>query len=378
MKILQFGKFYPPDLGGIETVMLELTEGLNQYGVHSDVLCSNTKKETLIENINGYLVTRSYSFGKKFSTSISPLLVWHLMKMYKNYDVIHVHLPDPLAILAILIVNPKCKIVLHWHGDVDFNKFKVLKHFYKPLQSWIITKADHIIAPTKIHIINSDSFELMKDKYSIIPYPFDVEKLLSIQIDYHLLNQYKQKNKFIIFALGRLAYYKGFSYLVEAAKDLTDDYLILIGGTGEEENSLQRIIKLHNLESKVKLVGKIEDKLIATYYSMCDVFCFPSIYRGEMFGMVQLEAMTFRKPIIGTKIENSGVCEVNIHNDTGLCIEPKSSFMISEAIIKLKNDKELYNKFSDNGFNRVMKKFDKHSVIPQYISFYEKLVNGLK
>ena len=43
MKILQLGKFYPPDLGGIETVMQSLTEDLNQQNIQCDVLCSNSK-----------------------------------------------------------------------------------------------------------------------------------------------------------------------------------------------------------------------------------------------------------------------------------------------------------------------------------------------
>ena len=41
MRILQLGRFYPPDLGGIETVIFEIVEGLNASNIVCDVLCSN-------------------------------------------------------------------------------------------------------------------------------------------------------------------------------------------------------------------------------------------------------------------------------------------------------------------------------------------------
>ena len=42
MKVLQLGKFYPPDIGGIETVIYDITECLNKSGIKCDVLCSNS------------------------------------------------------------------------------------------------------------------------------------------------------------------------------------------------------------------------------------------------------------------------------------------------------------------------------------------------
>lgn len=43
MRVLQLGKFYPPHVGGIESLMFHLTEELNRREVHSDVLCAHKK-----------------------------------------------------------------------------------------------------------------------------------------------------------------------------------------------------------------------------------------------------------------------------------------------------------------------------------------------
>ena len=48
MKALQFGKFFPPDMGGIESFIFDLTEELSQK-IKCDVLCSNSKNKTVIE-----------------------------------------------------------------------------------------------------------------------------------------------------------------------------------------------------------------------------------------------------------------------------------------------------------------------------------------
>ncbi|HAX1768607.1 TPA: glycosyltransferase, partial [Escherichia coli] len=48
--------------------------------------------------------------------------------------------------------------------------------------------------------------------------------------------------KKIVFSLGRLAYYKGFEYLIKSARYLNDDCVILIGGAGELKDDLQALI----------------------------------------------------------------------------------------------------------------------------------------
>lgn len=375
MRILQFGKYYPPDFGGIETVTQLLTEGLNEAGVSCDVLCSSSKPKTTVDQYEAYRVIRVACFGTIFSVPLSPELIRWLWKIGSTYDVIHLHLPNPLAELAIFLVRPRAKLVLHWHSDVDAKKFGMLAKFHAPLTRWIIKRATKIIGATRAHIDCSDHKEIMIGKSSIIPYPF---KQLNNAQSYLVVKQpdiLKLHNRFIILSIGRLIYYKGFKYLIEAAKYLPPKCLVLIVGTGPLAVELQDQIDSDGLSDRVVLVGKLKQSDLTSYLSICNVLCFPSTDRGEMFGMVQLEAMAFEKPVIGTRIPYSGVCEVNLNNVTGITVPIKDSNALAEAILKLMNDPYACIVMGQAGSRRVKEVYDVSVVIPQFISLFEECIN---
>jgi rhamnosyl/mannosyltransferase len=373
MKILQLGKFYPPVFGGIQNVMYEFTTGLNEENIHCDVLCSNNQNIYQITDEDGYKIFRTKSYGIYFSTSITPQMIFKLKEIQNEYDIISIHAPDPMAALALFMIKPQGRVVLHWHSDVIKQKF--LLKLFDPLQNWLINRADVIIGATKIHIEDSNQAHLMKDKNVILPYPFNSNTLKSC-VDINLFSELKEnyKNKKIIFSMGRLIYYKGFSYLIEAAKYLNDDYVILIGGEGELEASLKKIIDDNNLTSKVKLIGFIPHKELGTYYKLCDIFCLSSVFRSEMFGIVQLEAMSFGKPIITSKLEKSGVCSVNIHGVTGQCVASNNAIAIADAIISILKNHYTYKTYSENCIYRVDEVFNKKKVINKLINIYKKLL----
>ncbi len=374
MKILQLGKFYPPVFGGIQNVMYEFTTGLNDENIHCDVLCSNDKNEYEITTYDTYKVFRTKSYGIYFSTSISPQMISILKNIQDNYDIISIHFPDPMAALALFIARPKGKVVLHWHSDVI--KQKYLRKLLEPLQNWVINRADLIIGATKGHIEDSDQASLMLDKSIVLPYPFDSNELKK-HIDNDLFSMLKNEyqNRKIIFAMGRLIYYKGFEHLIESAKYLNDDYIILIGGEGKLKENLEQKIKSNNVQSKVKLIGFIPHHQLGTYYKLCDIFCLPSTFRSEMFGIVQLEAMSFGKPVITSKLERSGVCNVNIHDVTGKCVKTASPLAIANAITSILQNTDTYLLYSQNCKKRVKEIFDKKVVIESLIEIYKKLLN---
>lgn len=89
--------------------------------------------------------------------------------------------------------------------------------------------------------------------------------------------------------------YKGYRYLIEAARYLTDDYVVLIGGSGPLMCELQAEIETRGVEDKVRLLGRIPDGELPAYYGACDVFCLSSVQKTEAFGIVQIEAMVVRQ-----------------------------------------------------------------------------------
>ena len=102
MKILQVNKLYTPHIGGIERVIQDISEGLNdRYDIQ--VLVCQPKGKASDEVINGVRVHRSGSFGTYFSMPVSFSFISDFKKMSRDADIVHVHLPFPLGDLACLL-----------------------------------------------------------------------------------------------------------------------------------------------------------------------------------------------------------------------------------------------------------------------------------
>lgn len=369
MKVLHIGKYYPPYFGGIEKVNYDLVEGLNEQNVETDVLVFNhlinIKKED-----KKYKIYRARTLFTFASQPISFDFFRIFKKIYKKYDVLHFHLPNPLATVTILLFNPKTKIVLHWHSDIV--KQKILLIFYDKFQRWLLNRADKIVTTSPNYIEGSKILQEYKHKTIFVPIGINENEF---QIDNTVYENLKNKynGKKIVFSLGRLIYYKGFEYLVDSAKYINNDVIILIGGSGTLKNKLQQQIIENKLQNKVKLIGNIPFNELGSYYKICNLFCLPSIEKSEAFGVVQIEAMAFKKPIISANICGSGVPWVNINNHTGKVVNIKDSHAIAEAINQILSNDNDYDRYSNNSKIRFTKLFTKNNMVNEFINVYEGL-----
>jgi glycosyltransferase involved in cell wall biosynthesis len=375
MRVLQFGKFYPPHIGGIERVMCDITEGLGRGGVHCDVLCSN-KDRRYVEEVGaaGNRIMRTSSFGIVLSASISPQIIGKLRSIQDAYDIIHVHLPDPMAGLALFLARPRAKIVLHWHNDIVRQRF--LLNFYLPIQAWLLRRADAVVTTSPNYIDGSPYLADHKAKCHVVPIGVDKNRLkVSAQKASEIRSRFPGKR--IIFSIGRLSHYKGYTYLIDAARHLGDDYVILIAGLGPLEGDLERQIRKGRLEDRVALLGPVRYEDVGSYYEACDVYCLSSISRNEGFGLVQVEAMLFRKPVVSTSIEGSGVTWANLDGETGYVVEPCNPKALADAIIRICSDDDLAARLGENGFRRATTLFTVERMLASTLEVYSIVLGGL-
>lgn len=349
MKVLQLGKFYPVR-GGVEKVMYDLTLGLSASGVDCDMLCACIEKDTDVDadgvvhlNDHGRVLTVK-AFKKVAGTMLAPALVTRLRKICKDYDIIHVHHPDPMAALALFLSSYKGKVVLHWHSDILSQK--VMLAFYKPLQNWLIKRADLILGTTPIYIAQSPHLSRARERMQDMSFlPIGVKPVRRADGDESLSAQVAEikaqyGNRRIVYSLGRLIPYKGYEYLVAAAQHLPDDCCVLIGGAGPLKGELEGQIARLGLQDKVFLLGRIDDDKFDAYYNACDAFCLSSIWKTEAFAIVQIEAMSLGKPIVATQIPESGVSWVNAHGVSGLNVPVENPEALAEALVKVLDAKE--------------------------------------
>ncbi|AWA07308.1 MULTISPECIES: glycosyltransferase [Aeromonas] len=346
MKILHLSKLYPPFKGGIETVAFDLVEETKKYADQVDVLCITETNKSSIEAQDKSVIFRCSSIIHLFSTYLSISYLFKWIKIRNNYDVVHIHVPNPLAAFCLFLFPTKSKIVVHWHSDIVKQKF--LKKVLSPIHNSLLKRCEFIVATSRRYAKASHELSSHRNKLKVIPIGISSDRLVVSQTKIEEIVNSCPKH--IILSLGRHVYYKGFEYLIDSAKFLSDDYVILIGGQGELTNALkQRVLSL-GLEHKVKFIGRISDQDLGSYYRAASVFCLPSIERSEAFGVVQLEAMSQGIPIVSTNIEGSGVGWVNKHGVSGYVVPPKNDKALADAFVHICESRELDEKVIVNRF----------------------------
>lgn len=326
IKVLQVNKLYYPSVGGIERTVQHIAEGLKEQ-VSMEVLVCQPKGRGTDEIVNGVPVRRCGSFGTLFSLPISISFLWEIRRRSKGKDIIQFHAPFPLGDFGGLLSGYKGKVLLNWHSDVV--KQRKLMVLYRPIMEKFLKRADAIIVASE-GIIKGSSFLAPYRKKCVI-IPFAVNKEIERRGAAFLSRrefEYKFYVKFLF--VGRLVYYKGLTVMLRAFAYVNHAELTIVG-EGELEKELKDFVKEHNMSGRVHFMGKLGEEELYKAYEECDVFVLPSVAKSEAFGLVQLEAMAYGKPVINTNLP-SGVPEISLDGITGLTVEGGDEHGLSEAM----------------------------------------------
>ncbi|MBR1592239.1 MAG: glycosyltransferase [Ruminococcus sp.] len=361
IRILEINKAYYPHVGGIESLMRQYSERLSETdNTETEVLvCRENFGKTYSERINGIHVVRAGSLGTYFSCPVSLSFIKLFKKMSESADTVHIHFPFPLADTALLLSGYKGRVVISWHSDIV--RQKRLMFFYKPIMKKLLNRADCIITATQGHISGSDFLPEYRDKCVVIPYGINPGEYLSIKRAPILTEKCTYNGSVKVFFTGRLVYYKGVEVLIRAFTKLKNCELF-ISGTGVLESKLKEMTKKYNIGDIVHFLGFLPDEQLKQAYADCDIFVLPSSAKSEAFGIVQLEAMVYGKPVINTRLD-SGVPYVSIHGRTGFTVAPSNPAQLAKAIDILAKNKKLREKFGKNAAMRVKNNFSEKDVI---------------
>lgn len=367
LRVLEVNKAYYPHIGGIESLVRQYSEELPQCGAEVRTLvCRDGIGRTVHERVNGVELTRAGSLGTYFSCPLSFSFIRLFRQMSKTADAVHINVPFPLADAALLLSGCKGKVAVSWHSDIV--KQKKLMLLYRPFMMYLLRRADIIFTATQGHIDGSDVLPQFREKCRILPYGIRPEEYLSVERRPILTEKLNDKSAVKVFFTGRLVYYKGVDVLLKAFR-LVDGCELFIAGTGELEQQLRDYAAAHGLSEKVHFLGFLPDTELKQAYVDCDIFVLPSVVKSEAFGIVQLEAMVYGKPVINTRLP-SGVPHVSIHGETGITVPPSSPKALAAAINRLAGAPELRNRLGRNAALRVIRDFNEKDVIK---SLYEAL-----
>lgn len=368
LSVLQLGKIWPM-FGGVEKVMYEFATGLSARGVHCDILAAAARGKGGEQELkNGVRLYTCRTWRKVAATMIAPSMITLLRRKMHAYSVVHVHHPDPMAAFALFLSGYKGKVVLHWHSDIA--KQKHLLRLYLPIQRWLIRRADVVVGTTPVYVNSSPFLRGARGKLTYLP--IGVNPIPADPVGSERIRQQYGGRK-IVFSLGRLVAYKGFEYLIEAARYLTDDYVVLIGGAGAMGQYLEDTIDRCGVRGRVRLLGRISDADLPAYYGACSLFCLSSVQKTEAFGIVQIEAMSCGKPVVTTTIPGSGVPWVNAHGVSGLNVPPRDAQALGRAILAITSDADTYCHFAAQAHKRYEEMFTKERMIDNLLELYAQL-----
>jgi rhamnosyl/mannosyltransferase len=188
----------------METHLQSLSDELNGM-VDLKVIVSNARHRTIDEVVEGVCVTR---VGKLFdfrSAPICPNLVRKIRAA--KADIIHLHWPNPTAVLAYLASGHQGQLVVTYHSDIV--RQKTLAAAFTPILRYALSKAAAIIASSPNYIDSSEILSQFRSKCRVIPFgvsvdhfnQYDLKKVQNIQERY---------GPRIVLSVGRMVYYKGF------------------------------------------------------------------------------------------------------------------------------------------------------------------------
>jgi glycosyltransferase involved in cell wall biosynthesis len=156
-----------------------------------------------------------------------------------------------------------------------------------------------------------------------------------------------------ILSVGVLCESKGVLILLEGTNLLAKkgyQFKVQFMGRFESEEFRQKVnnyISQHNLGTYVELIGVQTGSQKFQTFTQADIFCFPTFFEAETFGLVALEAMQFKIPVVATMWR--GVPSVVKDNVSGFLVPPRDAFSLAEKLEKLINDPEMRETMGHEG-----------------------------
>lgn len=362
MKVLQIGNYYPPHIGGIENHLQSLCGELRKK-TEVEVIVANDRRTTVNEVVDGVRVSRVGRTLTVRRASICPSMISRIRS--SKAEIVHLHCPNPTAILAYLGSGHPGRLIVTYHSDIVRQKF--LGTLFEPILHAFLRRSAAIIVTSPNYLRTSPVLADHISRCRVIPYGISFTNFRNPDpaAVLHLREKYGSR---LVLSVGRLVYYKGFEYVIRAMTRV--DGKLLIAGDGALRDSLQRLSSLLHLNQKVIFLGEIENEKLAPYYHAASVFVLPSVARSEAFGIVQLEAMACGKPIVNTSLD-SGVPFVSLDNVTGLTVAPRDSGALAEAINTLLERDELRARFGEAARRRVESEFSLESMVRRTLELYK-------
>jgi len=363
---------YYPVKGGTETVVRNLSIGLNKMGVHVDVMTFNMdrkwnpKWKGKTEKIDGITVFKIPALNwlpnsPRINLGVN-LIPGRFTNLLKRYDVIHFHEVRDFSFPLFSFFTRKPKL-LHVHGIITdyFRRYHLSRIILKHVTDFYISISKQM---------EKDLLELGIAKDKIIYLPNGVNTKLFSPIG-------KKEDNLLLF-VGRITFNKGLHILLESLHHLEEPvHLVIIGPGDWNLKYYQHMLKLMEMENRkgmhqITYLGALDRADIVKWYQKASIFILPSFAEG--FPVVILEALSCETPVIATPI--GGIPEVIRNHENGILVPPNNSVSLAKAIQFLLENKQIRTRFGREGRKCVIKNHSLEAVAKKLRRIYKQLINS--
>ena len=363
MKILQV--ITSLEMGGAETLVVNLIPRLQVLGHTVDLCVFNGAETPLMQRLKiESPQTKIYALGHGV---YNPLYIFKLVKIMREYDIVHTHNSSPQLFVAIANLYCRTKLVSTEHNTS--NRKRNWK-WYVPIESWMYKQYKHIICISKIaeeklrEYMGSEWLIRSSNRYNTITTinnGIDV-KTISEAISCSELKNVKESRKALLM-VAAFRQQKDQDTIVKALSNLDKEkFEVWFAGVGERMEEVKRLAASLNVSDRVRFLGLRTD--IPNVLRAADIIIMSSHWEG--LSLSNVEGMSAHKPFIASDV--NGLREVT--KDYGLLFPHEDATTLAQLINSLADDEAYYHEIAERCYNRALE-FDISKMVAGYDQVYK-------
>ncbi len=350
------------DVGGLERVVINLINSLDQTLFDIYIVCLDGEGK-LFEEIKGK-IQDSLVLSKKGGIDIFSIISMRRFFVKNRIQIVHSHNHSPMIYSGVaikLILFNKPRLLFTEHNQVSRLSVNELNKLSKYLKM-----VDRVFTVSK-SLIKLYKSKLDTDVDAVL-YNGVPESVID-NVDKSRIREEKEltDTDFVLCTVAILKKQKGLEYLIKALSELKKykDIKLLIAGSGVLLDELIKLVHRYDLDNKVFFLGYRSD--LGNILSGSDVFVLSSIQEGLPMSII--EALAVGLPVITTDV--GGCSELVIDKENGIVINSKSSGELSNAILKLYENREELEKYTKINKERYKKYFSLDAMMNSHVQEYQ-------
>lgn len=350
--------------GGAEKLLLDTVPKYNAKGIEMDVLVLQRGKHPFYLKLEEQKVCTLYHLGS--GSVYNPLHIFRLLRFFKKYDLLHVHLFPSLYWVAYakVLSFSKTPLVYTEHNTSNRRRdhwfFSIMDSFVYKRYSRIITISSEVDAGIKKHLKFPDA------TFSYIQNGVAISEIYNATPASRESFNIPKENKVII-QVASFTPQKDQVTLIKAIKILPKNTSLLLVGDGPTKVACETFAKALNLEEQVQFLGIRMN--VPELLKMADVVVLSTHYEG--LSLSSIEALASGRPFVASKAPGLAP----MVQDAGLLFKIGASQELADHIELLFSDRNHYDAVVAACLKRAQQ-FTIEKMIDNHIALYRDLAKS--